>query len=50
MPQFQRVKRGMTRTFQINTLFPGLTVLESVIWPSASATACATAGTAESRR
>jgi branched-chain amino acid transport system ATP-binding protein len=26
-----RVKRGMTRTFQITTLFPGLTVLESVI-------------------
>jgi len=26
-----RVKRGMTRTFQINTLFPGLTVLESVV-------------------
>jgi branched-chain amino acid transport system ATP-binding protein len=25
------VKRGMTRTFQINTLFPGLTVLESVV-------------------
>ena len=24
-------KRGMTRTFQINTLFPGLTVLESVV-------------------
>jgi branched-chain amino acid transport system ATP-binding protein len=30
MPQHVRVKRGMTRTFQINTLFPGLTVLESV--------------------
>ena len=29
LPQHQRVKRGMTRTFQINTLFPGLTVLES---------------------
>ncbi len=27
----QRVKRGMVRTFQINTLFPGLTVLESVV-------------------
>ena len=31
MPQHRRVKRGMTRTFQINTLFPGLTVLESVM-------------------
>jgi branched-chain amino acid transport system ATP-binding protein len=30
LPQHQRVKRGMTRTFQINTLFSGLTVLESV--------------------
>ncbi len=30
LPQHTRVKRGMTRTFQINTLFPGLTVLESV--------------------
>ena len=29
LAQHQRVKRGMTRTFQINTLFPGLTVLES---------------------
>jgi branched-chain amino acid transport system ATP-binding protein len=27
----ERVKRGMTRTFQITTLFPGLTVLESVV-------------------
>jgi len=26
-----RVKRGLVRTFQINTLFPGLTVLESVV-------------------
>jgi len=26
-----RVKRGLTRTFQITTLFPGLTVLESVL-------------------
>jgi branched-chain amino acid transport system ATP-binding protein len=26
-----RVKRGVTRTFQINTLFPGLTVLESTV-------------------
>lgn len=31
LPQHLRVKRGMTRTFQINTLFPGLTVLESVM-------------------
>jgi branched-chain amino acid transport system ATP-binding protein len=30
LSQHQRVKRGMTRTFQINTLFPGLTVQESV--------------------
>jgi branched-chain amino acid transport system ATP-binding protein len=30
LSQHQRVKRGMTRTFQINTLFAGLTVLESV--------------------
>jgi branched-chain amino acid transport system ATP-binding protein len=30
LAQHQRVKRGMTRTFQINTLFGGLTVLESV--------------------
>jgi branched-chain amino acid transport system ATP-binding protein len=26
-----RVKRGMVRTFQINTLFAGLTVIESVV-------------------
>lgn len=31
LPQHQRVRRGVTRTFQINTLFPGLTVLESVV-------------------
>ena len=31
LAQHMRVKRGMTRTFQINTLFPGLTVLESVV-------------------
>jgi branched-chain amino acid transport system ATP-binding protein len=31
LPQYRRVKRGLTRTFQINTLFPGLTVLESVV-------------------
>ncbi|HUI70418.1 MAG TPA: ABC transporter ATP-binding protein [Spirochaetia bacterium] len=30
-PQHERVKRGIARTFQINTLFPGLTVLESVM-------------------
>jgi branched-chain amino acid transport system ATP-binding protein len=27
----QRVRRGLVRTFQINTLFPGLTVAESVV-------------------
>jgi branched-chain amino acid transport system ATP-binding protein len=31
LAQHERVKRGMTRTFQINTLFGGLTVLESVV-------------------
>ncbi|HSU44391.1 MAG TPA: ATP-binding cassette domain-containing protein, partial [Casimicrobiaceae bacterium] len=31
LPQHERVKRGMTRTFQINTLFPGLTAVESVV-------------------
>ena len=30
LPQAQRVKRGLTRTFQINTLFRGLSVLENV--------------------
>jgi branched-chain amino acid transport system ATP-binding protein len=34
LPQHARVKLGMTRTFQINTLFPGLTVLESVVLAS----------------
>jgi branched-chain amino acid transport system ATP-binding protein len=29
--QHLRVKKGLTRTFQINSLFPGLTVLESVL-------------------
>ncbi|GIK85533.1 MAG: ABC transporter ATP-binding protein [Betaproteobacteria bacterium] len=31
LAQHQRVKRGMTRTFQINALFARLTVLESVV-------------------
>jgi branched-chain amino acid transport system ATP-binding protein len=31
LPQHLRVKRGMARTFQINTLFSSLTVLESVV-------------------
>ena len=31
LPPHERVKRGMTRTFQINMLFAGLTVLESVV-------------------
>ena len=31
LPPHQRVKRGVTRTFQINTLFGGLSVLESVV-------------------
>jgi ABC-type branched-subunit amino acid transport system ATPase component len=30
LPQARRVKRGLGRTFQINTLFRGLTVLENV--------------------
>lgn len=30
LPQHQRVKRGLARTFQINRLFPDMTVLESV--------------------
>lgn len=30
LPQADRVKRGLGRTFQINTLFRGLTVLENV--------------------
>ena len=30
MPQDQRVKRGIARTFQINTLFNGLSVIENV--------------------
>jgi len=31
LTQHRRVKRGITRTYQINTLFPNLTVLESVM-------------------
>ncbi len=31
LAQHERVRRGIARTFQINTLFPGLTVLESVV-------------------
>jgi branched-chain amino acid transport system ATP-binding protein len=31
LPQHERVHWGMTRTYQISTLFPGLTVLESVV-------------------
>jgi branched-chain amino acid transport system ATP-binding protein len=31
LSQHERVKRGMTRTFQISMLFPGLTVMESVL-------------------
>ena len=38
LPQYARVKLGMTRTFQINTLFPALTVLESVVLAAAERT------------
>ena len=31
LAQHERVKRGMARTYQINNLFPGLTVQESVV-------------------
>jgi branched-chain amino acid transport system ATP-binding protein len=41
LPQHQRVKRGMTRTFQINTLFPGLSVLESVVLAICERKGCA---------
>jgi len=41
MPKHARVKLGMTRTFQINTLFPGLTVLESVVLAVAERTGAA---------
>jgi branched-chain amino acid transport system ATP-binding protein len=41
LPQNKRVKRGMTRTFQINTLFAGLTVLESVVLAICERKGCA---------
>jgi branched-chain amino acid transport system ATP-binding protein len=41
LPQHARVRLGMTRTFQINTLFPGLTVLESVLLAVAERTGAA---------
>jgi len=41
LPQHVRVRLGMTRTFQINTLFPGLTVLESVVLAVAERTGAA---------
>jgi branched-chain amino acid transport system ATP-binding protein len=31
LPQHERARRGLTRTYQINTLFWGLSVLESVV-------------------
>ncbi len=31
LPQHARVKRGLARTFQINTLFPALTPLEAIV-------------------
>jgi branched-chain amino acid transport system ATP-binding protein len=31
LQQHERARRGLVRTFQLNTLFPGLTVLESVV-------------------
>ena len=42
LPQHQRVKRGLARTFQINTLFPGLTVLESIVLAICERTGAAT--------
>jgi branched-chain amino acid transport system ATP-binding protein len=31
LAQHERVRRGLTRTYQVTTLFPGLTALESVV-------------------
>jgi len=31
LPQHERVRRGLARTFQVNSLFPGLSVLDSVL-------------------
>ena len=41
LTQHERVKLGMARTFQINTLFPGLTPLESVMMAVAERTGAA---------
>ncbi|ODV42519.1 ABC transporter ATP-binding protein [Cupriavidus sp. UYMMa02A] len=41
LPQHARARLGMTRTFQINTLFPALTVLESVVLAVAERTGAA---------
>ena len=55
LPQHERVRKGMARTYQINTLFPGLTVLESVLLAVcerrrvASAWHCTVASRAEER-
>jgi branched-chain amino acid transport system ATP-binding protein len=51
LPQHERVRRGMTRTYQINTLFPGLTVLESIVLAIAErdGTACIWSRTVASR-
>jgi len=52
MPQHRRVKRGLARTFQINTLFAGLTVLESTVLAICERTGSAGRwlGTVSSRR
>jgi branched-chain amino acid transport system ATP-binding protein len=41
LPQHLRVKRGMTRTFQINRLFAGLTVAESITLATCERHGCA---------